>query len=90
MKKVYSVELETEQIGIEPFWMYRGFGYDKSEAEKCAKLLSSFFPYDEYPTKIILYVEDENDEGHLKNKTVLKEYFLKNEDGMIVKKTNDL
>lgn len=84
MRKVYSVELETTQKEIEPFWMYRGFGYDKDKAEKCAKLLSTFFPYDEYPTKIFLYEEDEKANGALINKRVLQEYDLKNEDDEIV------
>lgn len=83
--KVYSVELETEQEGIEPFWMYRGFGPNKKAAKKCAKLLSTFYPYDEYPTKIIFYVEDMDENERLTNKTILIEYALKDEDGKIVK-----
>lgn len=86
MKKVFSVEIETKQPLVQPFWMYRGFGYDKNEAIKCAELLSSFFPFYEYPTRVIVYVEDEIQETEaLINKTVLKEYYLKDENGNIVK-----
>ncbi|NKI28173.1 hypothetical protein HCG49_16585 [Arenibacter sp. 6A1] len=85
MDKVYTVELETEQMDIESFWMYQGFGNDLAEAEKCAEMLSRFFPYDEYPTRVFLYVEDEMEDGRLINKRVLKEYELKNEDGAIVR-----
>jgi hypothetical protein len=64
--------------------MYRGFGENLEEAEKCAELLSTFYPYDEYSTKIILYSEDEQENGALINKTAIKTFQLKDENGHIV------
>lgn len=84
MKKYYTVEIETKQPLEESFWMYRGFQYDKAKALKCAELLSTFFPSNEYPTKVILYVEDENQETKaLTNKTVLKSFDLKDENDCV-------
>jgi len=84
VKKHYQVTLITVQPFTEgeDFMMHRGFE-SKTEAENAAKVLSSFIPYEKYPTTIELEEYDLNG-NTLINKKVIKRYHLKDEDGQIV------
>lgn len=83
MKNVYTVEIETiNNKNIEHFWAYLGCGHDKEKALKVAEMLSDFITYVEYPTKIVVYKEDETKKGNLINKEIISTTFLKDENGL--------
>ena len=80
-KKYYFVTLETSEVNNnEAFFMYRGYGRNKRKALKVAKMLSKFFPYEEYkPVQVIIEEYDADKNDVLSNRTIIYKKILKSE-----------